>query len=319
MLRVTTLIALTLALLTPAAASAATKPGARTGVASLVQPTTATLSGRVDPNGAATTYWFQLGTTSLYGTETAHLPAGSGANPIPVTVPVGLLAPATTYHYRLIAQNAKGITKGARRTFKTKVQPLGVTLEASPNPVSPPGGPVVLRGQLTGTNNAGRQVVLQSNPYPFSRVEGFLNEGNPQVTDATGNFAFNLLSLPTTTQFRVLMPHKPSIVSPIVVAGAAVAVTTDAKKVARRRHSVSVRFSGTISPPTDSLRVHVQKYRNGVWTNIAHTRAKHSTASRSTYSRRVRLYRSGLFRTVAEAAGQYVAGAGRAIDIKVRR
>lgn len=319
MLRGTMLIALGLALLAPAAASAATKPGVKTGRASLVTPSTATLSGRVVPSGARTTYFFQIGTTSLYGANTVAAPAGAGGLPTAVTAPVSGLAPATTYHYRLVAQNREGITKGADRTFKTKVQPLGVTLVATPNPVSPPGGPVTLSGQLTGTNNAGRQVVLQSNPYPFSRPEGFLPDGNPQVTDAAGNFAFPVLSVPVTTQYRVLMPTKPGITSPIVVVGAAVAVRTDTKKVARHRHSVSVQFRGSVSPPTDSLRVDVQKLRAGVWTTIGHTRAKHWTSSKSSYRTRVRLYRSGQYRTVAEAAGQYVAGAGRVIDIRVRR
>ncbi|MGI8778666.1 MAG: hypothetical protein ACR2L8_00595 [Solirubrobacteraceae bacterium] len=320
MLRGTMLIATVLALLlAPAAASAASKPGVRTGGVSLVTPSTVTLNGRVDPNNAATTYFFQLGTTSLYGVNTAAGSAGGGGTLVPVNAPVTGLAPATTYHYRVVAQNARGITKGADRTFKTRVQPLGVTLAATPNPVSPPGAPVTLAGQLTGTNNAGRQVVLQSNPFPFSRPEGFLAEGNPQVTDAAGNFSFPVLSLPVTTQYRVLMPQKPEVVSPIVVVGAAVAVRTDTRKVARHRHSVSVRFRGSVSPPTDSLRVDIQKLRAGAWTTIAHTRAKHATASKSSYRTRVRLFRSGQFRAVAEAAGQYVAGAGRVIDITVRR
>jgi hypothetical protein len=319
MLRGTMPIALGLVLLAPGVASAASKPAATTGAASLVTPITATLSGRVDPNRAATTYFFQVGTTSLYGANTATTPAGAGGKPVPVSVPVNGLAPSTKYHYRLIAQNAHGISKGADRTFKTKVQPLGVSLAATPNPVSPPGGPVVLAGQLTGTNNANRQVVLQSNPFPFSRPEGFMADGNPHVTDAAGNFSFPVLSMPVTTQYRVQMPQKPEVVSPIVVVGAAVAVTTAARKVARHRHSVSVRFSGTVSPPTDSLRVDVQKLRAGVWTTIGHTRAKHSSGSKSSYRARVRLYRGGQYRTVAEAAGAYVTGAGRPIAIRVRR
>jgi hypothetical protein len=313
------LIALASVLLAPGVASAASKPAATTGGASLVTPSTATLSGRVDPNRADTTYFFQFGTTTLYGGQTATTPAGAGGKVVPVSVPLTGLAPSTKYHYRLVAQNARGMSKGADRTFKSKLQPLGVTLGATPNQVSPPGGPVVLAGQLTGTNNAGRQVVLQSNPSPFSRPEGFVAEGNPQVTDAAGNFSFPVLSMPVTTQYRVQMPQKPEVVSPIVVVNAAVAVTTDAKKVARHRHSVSVRFSGTVSPPTDSLRVDVQKLRAGVWTTIGHTRAKHSSSSRSSYRARVRLYRSGEYRTVAEAGAPYATGAGRVIAIRVRR
>ena len=122
---------------------------------------------------------------------------------------------------------------------------LGVTLGATPNPIAP-GGATTLAGQLTGTNNAGRQIVLQGNPFPY--LQGFVNVTNPQVTDAAGNFSLPLLSVRVTTQYRVQMPARPEVVSPIVVLGAAVQVRTDAKKVARHRHSVSVRFRGSVSP-----------------------------------------------------------------------
>ena len=309
-------LALALALVAPAAASAASKPGVRTGAAASITPTTATLNGRVDPNDAETTYFFRYGTTSLYGTNTPALSAGSGANAVAVSVPVAGLAPATTYHYQLVAQNRFGITRGEHRTFKTKAQPLGVTLAAVP-PTVAPGGSTALTGQLTGTNNAGRDVVLQSNPFPY--LQGFANTGNALVTDAAGNFSFPVLSVPVTTQFRVVMAQRPEVTSPIVVVGAALQVTTDAKKVRRHRHSVSVRFRGSISPQNDGGRVSIQKFRGGTWVEIAHTVARDAGASSSRYRKRVRLHRSGQFRVVAEAQGQYVSGAGRAISIRVRR
>jgi hypothetical protein len=312
----TMLVAVAVALLAPAAASAASKPGVRTGGAASITMNSATLNGRVDPNNAETTYFFQYGTTSLFGTNTAVAAAGSGANGVAVSVPISGLAPATKYHYRLVAQNRFGITKGERRTFTTKRQPLGVTLAANPNPVAP-GAATTLAGVLSGTNNANRDVVLQSNPFPYT--QGFLNAGNPQVTDAAGNFSFPVLSVPVTTQYRVVLAQRPEVTSPIVVVGAALQVRTDTEKVARHRHSVSVRFRGSVSPQNDGGRVDVQKFRNGVWTEIAHTRAKDAGSSKSVYDTRVRIFRSGLFRTVAEAEGQYVTGAGRAIRIKVRR
>ena len=116
------------------------------------------------------------------------------------------LAPATTYHYRFIATNSKGLANGADRTFKTKAQPLGVTLAATPNPLAP-GGSTTLAGQLTGTGNGGRQIVLQSNPFPYT--QGFKPVGNKLITDAAGNFSFNALPVAFNTQFRVALPDKP--------------------------------------------------------------------------------------------------------------
>jgi hypothetical protein len=310
------LVAVAVALLTPAAASAARKPGVRTGGVSNITFNSATLHGRVDPNNADTTYFFRYGTSRLFTTDTARASAGSGADPARVSMPVFGLAPLTEYHYRLVAQNRLGTTAGEWRTFTTKRQPLGVTLAANPNPVAP-GGATVLAGQLTGTNSAGRDVVLQSNPFPYT--QGFVGAANPQVTGTDGTFSFPVLSVPVTTQFRVVLAQRAEVTSPIVVVGAALQVRTDTEKVARHRHSVSVRFRGSVSPQNDGGRVGIQKFRNGVWTEIAHTRAKDAGSSKSVYNTRVRIYRSGLFRTVAEAEGQYVSGAGRAIRIKVRR
>ena len=170
LLRGTMSIAVALALIAPAAASAASKPAVRTGGAANITPTTVTLNGRVDPNDAETTYFFRYGTTSLFGLTPAplcrlrrQLRGGERA---------GDRARAEhPYHYQLVAQNRFGITRGERRTFRTKVQPLGVTLAANP-PTVAPGGATTLAGQLTGTNNASRQVVLQSNPFPY--LQGFL-------------------------------------------------------------------------------------------------------------------------------------------------
>ena len=309
-------LALALALIAPAAASAAKKPGATTGGAASITPTTATLNGRVDPNNAATTYFFQLGTTSLYGVNTAVTAAGEGANGAAVSVPLTGLAPATTYHYRIVAQNRLGITRGQHKTFKTKPQPLALSLAATPNPVAP-GKPTVLAGQLTGTNNASRDIVLQSNAFPY--LAGFQPVGNAVVTDAAGNFAFTLLSVPVTTQFRVYIAQRPDIASAPLVVGAALRVGTSKKKTARYRHSVTVRFRGSISPQYDGGRVSIQKLSGGVWVEKSNTVASDAGDSVSRYEKSVRIQTSGKFRIVAEATGQYTSGVGRTVVIKAPR
>jgi hypothetical protein len=315
LLRKTLLCAALLALVAPAAAEAA-KPGVTTGGVSNRTFNSATLNGRVDPNRADTNYFFQYGTTRVALTNTAAAPAGAGANARAVSVPIGGLAPFTRYDYRLVAQNADGTTIGAWRTFTTRRQPLGVSLAATPNPIAP-GASTTLAGQLTGTNNANREVVLQGNSFPYTT--GFANAANPQVTDATGNFSFPVLSVPVTTQYRVVLTDRPEVTSPIVVVGTALQVKTRVRKVERHRHSVSVRFRGGVRPQNDGGRVNIQKFRNNTWVTIAHTRAKDAGSEKSTFRTRVRLYRGGLYRAVAEAEGAYVSGAGRAIRIRVRR
>ena len=63
---------LVLALLVPATAVAAGPPSATTGAAKNVTQTAATVTGTVDPQGMATTYHFEYGTSTSYGLQTAE-------------------------------------------------------------------------------------------------------------------------------------------------------------------------------------------------------------------------------------------------------
>ncbi len=97
---------------------------------SLVPTKSAQLKGSVDPNYGETHYYFQYGETSAYGNVTPTEPAGSGGEPVPVSSTVSGLKSGTTYHYRLVAYNAKGTTNGNDQTFTTPSLPT-VTTEAA--------------------------------------------------------------------------------------------------------------------------------------------------------------------------------------------
>ena len=70
--------ALVCALWAPAVASAAEKPVATTGGAANIAPTSVVLNANVNPKGAETTYFFQYGTTVIYGALTPSASAGKG-------------------------------------------------------------------------------------------------------------------------------------------------------------------------------------------------------------------------------------------------
>ena len=99
--------------------SLAKAPVATTGAAGQIGPRDATVNGTVNPNGTSTTYWFQYGTTMSYGLQTGIHNAGSGTSDRRVSGHLSGLAAGTTYHYRLVAQNAAGTTRGADQTFAT--------------------------------------------------------------------------------------------------------------------------------------------------------------------------------------------------------
>jgi hypothetical protein len=104
---------------------------ATTGPASAVTDRSATLSGSVNPKGSPTSYRFEYGPTSAYGSSTPAVAAGSGKNAVAAVASLDGLTPATTYHYRVVATNAGGPTKGSDQTFTTgSAQP--------PAPTSPP-------------------------------------------------------------------------------------------------------------------------------------------------------------------------------------
>jgi len=118
-----------------AAGSAPTAPVpvAVTGPAKSVTSSAATLTAAIDPEALATTYYFEYGTSTNYGSKskTGTLPAGSTA--VAVTSTISKLKANTTYHFRIVATNANGIGDGLDGTFKTgKQSPAGLTVKTTP-------------------------------------------------------------------------------------------------------------------------------------------------------------------------------------------
>jgi hypothetical protein len=83
------------------------------------------LKGSVDPYGLDTTYHFEYGTTTAYGTNVPVPDADAGSNEgfIPVSQTVTGLAPSTTYHFRLFASNSAGPNTSKDETFTTPANP----------------------------------------------------------------------------------------------------------------------------------------------------------------------------------------------------
>jgi hypothetical protein len=296
----------------PATAAAAEKPVVTSGAATSIAPTTVVLNGTVTPKGAATTYYFQYGTSSLYGNVTPAGTVAAGSGRVKVTAPVSGLAPVTTYHYRLVAQNAKGVGRGKHRTFKTKPQPLGFSLAATPNPVDV-GDATTLAGVLTGTNSDDRRIVIKSNPWPYT--QGFVQVGNEMVTNDDGSFSLPILSVPVNTQYIAQMVARPDVVSAPVTVGATLDVTRRVR-VRRGERRGRLRFRGRITPAVDGEQVLIQKLRlsDGVWLNVAETFARNAGDSFSRYRKTIRQRRGGRYRVlVTDDEGTYSPSASRSI------
>ena len=94
-------------------------PRVETGQTQNAISSTATLTGTIDPNGRSTTWHFDYGPTTAYGSKTPNRNAGSGQSSVAISEALSSLTANTTYHYRLVASNSAGTTTGSDATFAT--------------------------------------------------------------------------------------------------------------------------------------------------------------------------------------------------------
>jgi hypothetical protein len=119
-------------------------PLGTTGAASGVSVGEATISGTIDPQGKETSYRFEYGTSTGYGTQAfgTVLPEQGEQT---VTLSLRGLEAGTTYHYRLVVSNPAGTSEGQDETFTTPliadplVNPTTAPLIALPNITFPTG------------------------------------------------------------------------------------------------------------------------------------------------------------------------------------
>ena len=186
-----------------AVASAASSPTVSTGAASSIRNVSAALNGSVNPNGAATQYWFIWGPTTAYGATTTHHNAGSGTRSVSVRLSATGLLPGTVYHYRVLAQNAFGTASGRDRTFKTTGRPLPGVFTGSPTNVSAFGA--TLTGTVIPNGTSTTWYFQYSAGAPFvSTTPGVVSgsSGATSVSQALGGLAPGF-----TYQYRLVGVH----------------------------------------------------------------------------------------------------------------
>ena len=110
-------------------------PVATTGKAGAVTANSATLGGKVDPNGQMTQYWFLYGTSSTLANAGQSASAEvSGGSSTAISVKIKNLAPGTKYYFRLQSSSAGGSSSGAIASFTTAKATQTI---AFPQPKSP--------------------------------------------------------------------------------------------------------------------------------------------------------------------------------------
>ncbi len=221
-----------------------------TGAVSHERGITPLLEGVVNPDGEATTYYFQYGATTAYAsiTATASLPAGSAA--VKVELPAPGILPG--YHYRVVATNTSGTRVGKDRIYTTKATKEKFVFPKTSEAVVY-GHPFILSGTLEGLYNANRALQLRASAYPYKT--GYTVVGEPVLTDVKGRFSFLVPNMTASTKFRVYTIARRPVVSRIFTKRVAVSVTL---KVRARGPKGLVRVYGTVTPAEVGARIYVQ-------------------------------------------------------------
>lgn len=209
-----------------------TVPAVSTGASSNLRGRGATLNGTVDPSGVPITVCqFEYGTTLSYGATVPCSPATpEGANPVPVAANLAELTPGTTYHYRLVATDAEGVTvSGADETF---TMPLPEAVAAAPSNVQS------ARATLNGTVANPQEVPIATCQFEYgiSSFEEFTVPCSPAPGSAAGPVPVGagIVGLAFDTIYRYRLALTPSggptvysvektLYTPPVVAGSAFA------------------------------------------------------------------------------------------------
>jgi hypothetical protein len=182
--------------------------GLTTEPATLVTRTAAQLHASFEGNGEETKYKFQWGiydpaSPESYESESPLTGIGMPTAPprTPLSLPLAGLTPETTYHFRVVAQNGKGLSKGESVTFQTLPPVQSLTAEPATD-VGP--RTATLNGSFVGDGDDTTyhfEYGTEPGSYPnTTTVEEIENSAGvePLEAEITG------LELETTYHYRVV-------------------------------------------------------------------------------------------------------------------
>jgi len=172
------------------------------------------------------------------------------------------------------------------------------------------GGTATLSGKLTGNNNGGRPVTLESDPSPF---DGNFSNAGSTTTNTTGDWTF--AAKPTqNTRYRARSGSAESKAIDVNVRPAISLKVSDRTPAAGTR----VRFSGRLCPQHDGTAVALQRRVGTKWRTVRSVVLKDIPASTcSSYAKRVRVRRDSAWRVHFNGDANYVAGNSRVRRINV--
>jgi hypothetical protein len=276
-----------------------------------IAPTTANATATINANGSATTYRIEYGTSTRYGSETAPVQA-TGTGNSSVTVTLSGLRPYTRYHWRFVATNAAGTSRGTDRSFRTARLPESVSLGVSRRTV-PWGGDVRLGGRVSGAGAAGTPVQLQQQRL---LIDADFQPLDTARTGRDGGYLFTIPQLWTTTRYRAVTQTQVVVTSPTATARSRVRVGIRARHHSRRR----ARIQGSVMPGVGTTAT-LQYRRDRSWRSVRSVTLTPANETSSRYRFTVRrVKRIGRrFRVVASPTqGTHSRGWSRSVVVRAQ-
>jgi len=166
---------------------------AKTDMASGVDRDQATLNATVNPHGLETTYRFEYGITTSYGTKVPvpDKAIGSGTGGVEVDEDIGGLESGTTYHFRVAATNAEGTRYGKDATFTTDAEPgfvfaFGQGGSGNGQFSAPLGVTVDSAGNVWVADNGNNRIQKFNSKGEYVSKFGTYGSGNGQLSEPFG-------------------------------------------------------------------------------------------------------------------------------------
>ena len=160
--------------------------------------TSATLRAQINPNTADTTYHFEYGTSTSYGTHTADAGPLTGATDQPASAGISGLQANTLYHYRVVAHNSVGTTEQVDHTFTTLPNVPSATTDLASGVGQ---RAATLNGTIDPQGAETSYYFEYSGPGTFSIVTGKAGSGSGPAQVAA---PINGLAPGTTYQYRLI-------------------------------------------------------------------------------------------------------------------
>ena len=259
-------------------------PTASSGAIQGLTATAVTVTGTVNPRGSATRYRFEYGTGTSLNRRLAYQDAGNATTALPVSAALSL-APNTRYSYRVVATNAGGTARGARRTFTTPRAAALLTMALASNRVVHGAG-VAVTGRAT-SGGAGRvTLALERQLFPFTGP--FQQVGSTRRSARDGSYSFTVSPLLISARLRVVARTSP----PVTSVARTVRTTPGVGLTIKRRPARRLRFSGLIRPAVRGARASLQRRVRGRFVTLRRVTVRPAGTSRSSYRMTLRARRT---------------------------